>query len=161
MPQSNGKSPHHHLSVREIVALHKERSLKPWHSDLLDMDFLIRPHTGAEMSQLADESTRLMADMEEYKGTPDAPGSIEQLRLGVRSMIPVLLDPETKEPRFGMDEVDDLLELEMPILNELMEAANSASTFTQEQAEDAVKNSEETVGSNTSSVSPSTAVTPI
>ncbi len=155
MTQPNGHKPQHHLSVKEIVAAHREKMMTPWHSDLLDLDFLIRPRTGAEIAALSDESQRILADVEKYKGSADEPGAIEQLRLGLRSAIPVLLDPQTREPRFGMDEVDDLLEFEMPVINELMEAVNRISTFTQADAVQNGKNSVEEGENNSSSTLPS------
>ncbi len=159
MPNTNGQKPQKHLSVREIVALHKARMTRPWHSDLLDMNFLIRPRTAAEVAQLSDEGGRLTADMERYKGTPDEPGGIEQLRIGIRSAIPLLLDPDTHEPRFGIDEIDDLLDLPMEVINELVNAANETGVFTKAQADDAAKNSVEIIGGNSSLISPDTAAT--
>jgi hypothetical protein len=154
---SNGKQ--HHPTAREIVQRQRERSLQPFHSTWLDMDFLIRARTGAEIAHLSDESTRLQADIEQYAGTADAPPSVEQLRVGLRSAIPVLLDPETKEPRFGLDEVDDLVELPMPVINELLGRVNEVANFTQAQADDAAKNSEATDENRPSSASPSPAET--
>lgn len=159
MAGSNGKAAQHHMSAREIVALHKARSYQQWHWDALDLDFLIRPRSSAETALLADEGQRLTTDIEQYAGTVDAPGMIEQLRLGLRAALPLLLDPETKEPYFGIDEVDDLLELPMAAINELIEAANRASNFTEADAETAAKNSGETAASSIGAVSPSAAAT--
>lgn len=160
MPNTNGHKPQHHLSAREIVEAQRLRQMKPWHSATLDIDFLIRPRTGAEIAALSDDSQRIMADAELYKGTSDAPGSIEQLRLGLRSAVPVMLDPDTKLPYFGVDEVEDLLDLPMDTINELMQAANEGSGFTATQAEEARKNSVTTDDGATSSVSPSDPATP-
>jgi len=156
---SNGHKPQHHLSAKEIVAAHREKMLKPWHSDTLDMDFLIRERTGAEAAQLSDEAARLTADVEKYAGTPDAPEAVEQLRLGLRAAIPILLDPETKEPRFGIDEVEDLLEFPLAVYTELTNAAAAGGTFTKAQAEEDEKNSAAEGETNSSSASPVPAAT--
>jgi len=159
MSQPKGLVPQHHLSAREIVQQHKEKTYHPWHSESLDMDFLVRPRNGAELAQLSDEATRLTADIAEYAGTADAPGSIEQLRLGLRATVAVLLDPATKLPRFGLDEIDDLLEFDMPTINELMEAANRYSGFTPAQAAEQEKNSVAMADASSSSPSPGGAAT--
>ena len=159
MAGSNGKQPQHHLTTAEIIARAREKHSRPFHWDALDMDFLIRPRTTAENAAVVDEGQRLTADAEAYAGTADAPGSIEGYRLRLRAAIPCILYPDDRTPVFDHESIEALLELDTPSLNELLDAVDTTSNFTTAQAEEAAKNSVETDGGSTSSVSPSTVAT--
>jgi hypothetical protein len=154
VPQPNGKAPQHHLSVKEIIERQRERAMKKWHCEALDMDFLIRERTGGEAAELADEGLRLAADTEQYKDTPDAPGSIASLHLALRAALPLLLDPETKEPAFALEEVDDVMGFSVSIINEFIAVTSDFAAYTKAKAEEAAKNSAAMASGSTSSGSP-------
>jgi hypothetical protein len=79
--------------------------------------------------------------------------------MAMEAAVDCILDPETREPMFGIEDVPDLLGLELPAINELIGRVNEVANFTQAQADDAAKNSEATDENRPSSASPSPAET--
>jgi hypothetical protein len=155
MPHPNGKQ--HHLTTTEILARAREKRMQPWHWNALDLDYCIRPRTTAENAAIVDEAAKLGRDAEEYAGTADEVSSIEGYRLRLRAAIPCVLHPDDKTQVFDHESIEQLLELDTPALNELIEAVDRVANFTQTTAEEAEKNSGETAASSTASVSPEAA----
>lgn len=158
MPSNNGKQ--RHLTTAEIIAKARERHSVPWHWGALDMKALIRPRTTAENAEQIALSNRHNADIEAYKGTADEPTPTDAMRIKIAGMIPCLLYPDDMTPIFTPDDVEALLELDTPTLQEVIEKVDAVSNFTQAQAEENEKNFAETDESSSSSVSPSAAAAP-
>jgi hypothetical protein len=151
VPQPNGKAPQHHLTTSEIIAKALERRLVPWHWDALDIDVLIRPRTTAENAAVVDEGNKHNAAVEEYRGTPDEPTSLDAMRVRIRAAIPCVLWPDDKTPVFDHESVETLLELDSPSLMDLINKTDAVSNFTKDQAEENAKNSAAMADANTSS----------
>jgi hypothetical protein len=156
---SNGKAPQKHLTTAEIVARAREKHSKLWHWGALDIDVTIRPRTTAENADLVDAVNRHNAAIEEYRGTPDEPSSEDAVRLRLRGSIPCIRWPDDGTPMFDHEDIDTLMELDSPSIQELLNEVDTVSNFTAAQAEEAAKNSVATDESSISSVSRSTAAT--
>lgn len=154
MPQPNGKTPQHHLSIAELVERARVRRSDPWHWPALDLDVLVRPRTHEENANAMTEITVLQAvapseaemDMAEIK------------RVELRHTLPCLLWPDGT-PIFTADDLDAAMRMDSVTLMQAIEKVNSVSNFTKEQAEEAEKNSVRTDAAAPSLLSPDEAET--
>lgn len=150
------------FSAAEIVKKVRKINDHTFHWKAADVKLLIRARTGPEYVLMAQEMARVEKDMldPELKDTADEPTALDLYRIRLRYAIPCLYDPESGEEMFAENDVDELMTLPIPALNELFAECDRVSNFTKEQVEETGKNSVETGDAKSSSVSPPPAETP-
>jgi hypothetical protein len=141
-----------HYSVTQLIkrarAIHSEK----YHWDALDIDVLIRPRTHAENADGARKVQTLNALMAEE---PDAAA---YMRVELETTLPCVLWPDGT-PVFQPDDIDAVMDIDTPSLNELRDKVSEVSLWNEEKAKTVGEGSGETGEDKPSSDSPETAET--